>query len=223
MLQAPALLVADSQSAGRGRGTNTWWSASGNITVTFVLSQNPHVAFGLAPLLAGLAVRRALVRLTGREEIGLKWPNDLVVGQRKTAGLLCERLRQVDLIGVGVNVNTGRREAPEELQDRFTSLREIAGCVWNLTDVVGEINQALNCVFSVTSKTAAQEMLQEYAIHHWPTNKDIKVIDTDQAPCVRGRCVGIGPQGRLLVKSDQATYALITGSVVSVTSATDSD
>lgn len=222
VLRAPALLVADSQSAGRGRGTNAWWSPSGNVAVTFVLSRNPYMAFGLAPLLAGLAVRRALARLTGREEIGLKWPNDLVVGQRKAAGLLCERLGQVDLIGVGVNVNAGSREAPGELRERLTSLREITGTAWNLTDVVCEINQELSRVFSLKSKAAADEMLREYALHHWPTDKDIEVIDTDQAPRIRGRCVGIDPQGRLVVKNKQVIYSLLTGSIVSVTSATDS-
>ncbi|MFW6106829.1 MAG: hypothetical protein ACOC8H_01575, partial [bacterium] len=56
-IRAPALFVADSQSAGRGRGTNTWWSPHGNISATFVFVQNAHIAFGLVPLLAGLAVR----------------------------------------------------------------------------------------------------------------------------------------------------------------------
>ena len=221
-LQAPALLVADSQSAGRGRGTNAWWSTIGNITVTFVLSQNPHVVFGLVPLLAGLAVRRALVRLTAREEIGLKWPNDLVVGQRKAAGLLCERLPQVDLIGVGVNVNAGSREAPTELRERITSLQELTGIVWDPTDVVSELSQALSRVLSLESENAAHQMLQEYSRYHWPTGKSIELVDTERAPRIAGRCVGIDSQGRLLVRTEQGSHALLTGSIVSVNTATDS-
>jgi BirA family biotin operon repressor/biotin-[acetyl-CoA-carboxylase] ligase len=218
-LQAPALFVADSQSAGRGRGTNTWWSAGGNIAVTFVVPQNPQLAFGLVPLLAGLAVRRALVRLTACEEIGLKWPNDLVVAPRKVAGLLCERLPRVDLIGVGINVNAGSREAPAGLRERITSLRELTGTGWDLTDVVGELSHDVNRVLSVESEDAARELLCEYTRHHWPTGKNIELVDTDRAPRIAGRCVGIDPQGRLIVKTGQGSHTLLTGSIVSVTSA----
>lgn len=216
LLQAPALLVADFQSAGRGRGTHTWWSAVGNVAATFVRSQNQHVAFGLVPLLAGLAVRRALVRLTGCDEIGLKWPNDLVVGRRKAAGLLCERLQEVDLIGVGINVNAVSRDAPTELRERITSLRELTGSVWDLTDVVSRLSQDLDRVLSVQSENTAREMLQEYSRHHWPTGKSIELVDTDRAPWIEGRCGGIDAQGRLVVTNEEGTHAFLTGSIVSV-------
>jgi BirA family biotin operon repressor/biotin-[acetyl-CoA-carboxylase] ligase len=220
-ISAPALFAADSQSAGRGRGTNTWWSARGNLTATLVMLQNRHIAFGLVPLLAGLAVRRALFRLTACEDIGLKWPNDLVAGGRKLAGLLCERLHQVDLIGVGVNVNAGCREAPAELQDHITSLQDLTGKTWELAEVVGRISQELNLVLSAECEDAAQEMLQEYSRHHWPTGKVIQLVDTDQTSHVSGRCVGLDAQGRILVKTERGIRSFLTGSLISVTSTTD--
>ena len=221
-IQAPAVFVADFQSAGRGRGTNQWWSAVGNIAATFVVPQNPCLQFGLVPLMAGLAVRGALVRLTGCEDVGLKWPNDLVVGPRKVAGLLCERLRHVDLIGVGINVNTSGGDAPAELQERMTSVRELTGNAWDLTHVVSELSQDVNRMLSVESKNAASDMLQEYSLHHWPTGKDIELVDTERTPRIGGRCAGIDPQGRLLVKTEQGSHAFLTGSIASVTPATDS-
>jgi hypothetical protein len=63
-------------------------------------------------------------------------------------------------------------------------------------------------------------MLQEYSLHHWPTGKNIELIDTDRAPRIAGRCVGIDTQGRLLVKTDQGIHALLTGSIVNVTPVT---
>ncbi len=220
-VRAPALFVADSQWAGRGRGTHTWWSAPGNLAATFVLRPNAHLPFGVVPLLAGLAVRRALVPLTACEKLALKWPNDLVVGQRKAAGLLCERLQQVDLIGVGVNVNAGSDEAPAELRERVVSLRELTGNVWDLNDVLCVISREMLRLFSGESESATQELLQEYSRHHWPTGKNIELAGTDRAPRVAGRCVGIDSQGRLVVNTGQESFPLLTGSIVSVTSVTD--
>jgi BirA family biotin operon repressor/biotin-[acetyl-CoA-carboxylase] ligase len=216
-IEAPALLLADRQSAGRGRGANTWWSVDGNVFLTFILPQNAHLALGLVPLLAGLAVRRALVRLTGCDAIDLKWPNDLVAGGRKIAGLLCERLRRFDLVGVGINVNAGSQVAPQELRERITSLSEIAEGPWDLTELVCEMGNALNCVLGVTSEDAAGEMLREYARHHWPTGKYIELVDTDRAPYLAGRCDGLDAQGRLIVRTEHGVQAVLTGSVVSVT------
>ncbi|MDZ7615520.1 MAG: biotin--[acetyl-CoA-carboxylase] ligase [Patescibacteria group bacterium] len=219
--RVPALFVAGSQSAGRGRGTNAWWSPLGNVAATFVLVQNAHIAFGLVPLLAGLAVRRALVRLTACDDICLKWPNDLVVGQRKAAGLLCERLQRADLLGVGVNVNAGSSEGPAELRERITSLRELTGKVWDLTQVLCEISRELRQVFSLESENTARQLLQEYSQHHWPTGKQIELVDADRAPRVGGCCIGVDPEGRLIVGTGQTSRSFLTGSIVSVTSATE--
>lgn len=216
LLQGPALLVTDSQTCGRGRGMHTWWSAQGNVAVTFVRPQNQHVAFGLVPLLAGLAVRRALVSLTHYAEIALKWPNDLVVGPRKLAGLLCERLQHFDLIGIGINVNAGSQVAPAELQDRITSLRELTGTVWDLTDIVSQLNQDLDQVFAVGSPDAARDMLQEYSLHHWATGRHIQLVDGDPASMIEGYCNGIDEQGRLVVTTEAGTQALLAGSIVSI-------
>jgi len=218
-VQTPALFVADSQTAGRGRRGNAWWSPRGNIAATFAFSHDPHLAFGLLPLLAGLAVRRALADLSASEEIGLKWPNDLIARQRKVAGLLCERLQGVDLLGIGVNVNAQTCDAPTELRGRIIALRELSGKTFDLTDTLVAIGQQLRRAVGVESESAAREMLAEYSHHHWPTGKNIEVIDTDRAPLVRGRCGGVDAQGRLVVTAGQQTHALLTGSIVSVSSA----
>lgn len=221
-LRAPALLVADSQSTGRGRGTNSWWSPLGNVAATFVVSQNQLLTPGLVPLLAGLAVRRALGRLTARDEIGLKWPNDLVVGPSKVAGLLCERLQRVDLIGVGVNVNLGSGAAPAKLRERITSLRELTGIAWDLTDVVTAISHSLDRVLSVEAEDAVRAMLDEYSLYHWLTGKIIQLADADRTPSIEGRCGGIDAEGRLIIKNESGTHSILSGHIVSVKSPTDS-
>src|SRR5207248_8273542 len=93
-LFAPAVVLTANQTAGRGRGTNTWWSGPGSLTVTFVFPVEAHLAPHQIPLIAGLAVRDAVADLTGDTSISLKWPNDVVHDDRKLAGLLCERVHK---------------------------------------------------------------------------------------------------------------------------------
>src|SRR5437764_6952544 len=115
-LFAPALVLAGRQTAGRGRGDHIWWSGPGCITVTFVLPVDERVAPHQLPLAAGLAVRNAAADLAGTDAVKLKWPNDVLYGGRTAAGLLCERVRGADLVGLGLNVNVDPATGPPALR-----------------------------------------------------------------------------------------------------------
>ena len=123
------VIVADAQTRGRGRGGRFWLLAPGRglaLSVLLASGCDPASA-GAVPLGAGLALARALERLGIRA--ALKWPNDLLVGERKLSGILCESRRApapeaggAIVVGVGVNVGTRSEDFPPELRAAATSL-----------------------------------------------------------------------------------------------------
>ena len=127
------LFIAEHQTAGRGRRGRSWFSGrSQGLCFTLVL----HPVFSprhltLLPLLTAVAVSEAIEEITGlRAEV--KWPNDLLIGGKKTCGILTEAgfdLESIDyaVIGIGLNINTPREVIPSELQSIATSLAIEAG------------------------------------------------------------------------------------------------
>jgi len=103
-----AVLVAEDQTRGRGRQGRTWVSVPGAALTFSVLLRPvavPPAAWGWLPLLTGVAVTRALRAITGVEAV-LKWPNDVLAGGAKLAGILAEQADDAIVVGVGVNVAT---------------------------------------------------------------------------------------------------------------------
>lgn len=124
--------VADYQIAGRGRLDHKWLSPPGtNLMMSVVLSVEGIEPEQVAtfPLVVGLAVAKALRKFIvddqnarhETQDVKLKWPNDVLVGGRKIAGILCERHGDNVIAGIGVNV--GQTEFDTEIADRATSLR----------------------------------------------------------------------------------------------------
>ena len=129
------VFTADYQTAGRGRLDHKWLSPAGrNLMMSVVLSVEGLAPEQVAtlPLVAGLAVVKALRRFyAGHEDlrretgdVKLKWPNDVLVGGKKIAGILCERHGDNVIVGIGVNV--GQTEFDKEIADRATSLAIVA-------------------------------------------------------------------------------------------------
>jgi BirA family biotin operon repressor/biotin-[acetyl-CoA-carboxylase] ligase len=118
-----AVVVADHQTAGRGRLGRTWHSPPG---VNLYLSRVCRGPADLLPLQGALAVREAVqTRLPSDLTAAIKWPNDILVDEYKVAGILCELLDDAAIVGIGINVNM--TEFPEDLRRPASSLRMLCG------------------------------------------------------------------------------------------------
>lgn len=142
------VILAEEQTAGRGRGGHTWHSESSvGIYCSVVLRPNlaPADALKLS-LMTGLAVRTAIAEVTGMTA-DLRWPNDLLLNGKKCCGILVEmnaevtRVRYV-VVGVGINVN--HAEFPAELRELATSLRVESGREWSRVELAAALLKSLD-------------------------------------------------------------------------------
>jgi BirA family biotin operon repressor/biotin-[acetyl-CoA-carboxylase] ligase len=122
-----AVVTADQQTRGRGRWNRSWHSPPGrSLSLSLVLRPRDPAQTALVTTLLGVAVAEAIETAAG-VAAGIKWPNDVVIGGRKVAGILVETRSPGDgvdavVAGVGVNVSWGPEEMPAELRDGATSL-----------------------------------------------------------------------------------------------------
>jgi BirA family biotin operon repressor/biotin-[acetyl-CoA-carboxylase] ligase len=121
-------VLADLQTAGRGRRGRSWTAPAGTSLLLSLLVRPAaqREAVGLLPLMTGLALVEAVEERCPGLPVALKWPNDLLVGGRKAAGILVEALGGACVVGVGVNVDWRGVHRPPELAGAV-SLAE-AGC-----------------------------------------------------------------------------------------------
>lgn len=123
------LVVADHQTGGKGRMGRKWHSPAGT-GVWMSLILRPDIPLSATPqltLLTSVAVLKGIYKACSIEA-GIKWPNDLLIGKKKLAGILTELSAETDrinyvIIGIGINVNQSEIDYPEELRDIATSLR----------------------------------------------------------------------------------------------------
>jgi BirA family biotin operon repressor/biotin-[acetyl-CoA-carboxylase] ligase len=134
------VVMADAQTSGRGRYGRVWVSPPGSgLYVSVLLTpaaarHDPLRATMIVTLMAGVAIAEGIEAATGLRA-DLKWPNDLLVGRRKLAGILSEgiaagggaRAPRVDAVVVGFGINVGAASLPAELRDRVTSIESELG------------------------------------------------------------------------------------------------
>ena len=195
------VFTADYQTAGRGRLDHTWLSPEGmNLMMSAVLSVE-----GLAPdqvttlpLVAGLAVVHALAPLLSRSapSVSLKWPNDVLVGGRKIAGILCERHGENVIVGIGVNVR--QRVWPDELNGRATSLLQETGRQWKVAQVRNAVLGQLGKWYGIWREKGFAAVYPEIAAVDGLKGRLLSVRQTDDDPTpVTGVSAGILSDGSL--------------------------
>lgn len=208
-LLAPSVVLTGRQTAGRGRGSNVWHSTRGIITATFVLPAHDSLPTQHVPLVAGLAVRNAVAQF-GVDDVRIKWPNDIWIHDLKLAGLLCERIGNVDLIGVGLNVNAAIDSLPGKLPALAVSMASLTTATLSITQVLIAIARELRALLG-DARTSLAGVLSQIRSCDALEGRRVRVTDADRV--MEGTCVGIDSAGRLLIRSGSKQIALFTGSV----------
>ncbi len=213
----PLLVLAERQTCGRGRGANRWWSADGALTFSLVLdakslTQSPERLPQIS-LTTALAVCEGLQQLEPTLGAGLKWPNDVYVQGRKICGILIEvpsRPKGRLVIGVGVNVNNSLADAPEDLRDTATSLRDVTGTNSDLSEVLIAILRAFSG--HLEQLAGGLSLSEEWEKRSILTGCAVRLAAGREE--IRGVCLGIEEDGALLLETDQGVQRFFTGVIV---------
>ena len=209
-----SVYFADAQTLGRGRGAHTWASAPGSgLYVSILLRPDlaPADALWLS-LAAGLAVRAAVLEVA-LLAADLRWPNDLLFGQRKFSGILTEMHAEVTrvrhlVIGIGINVH--QREFPPELSDRATSLflesgRDVPRQTL-LVALLRALHAEVEALSSAGAHTSILTRLEQQST--WVRGKRVTV---DEDGGYSGVTAGLDLRGFLLVSTAEGAHTVRSG------------
>jgi len=204
---APAgtVVVAEEQTAGRGRDGRTWHSPAGGVWLGMLL-RPARAELGVMSVRVGLAVADAVDAMLGRVEARLKWPNDVLLAEHKLAGILCEgrwhgETLQWLAVGVGMNVCNA---IPAAVARRAVALEEWLPAVRRL-DVLDRLVPALAGLASGEA-TLSERECAAFAARDWLQGRQLR------SPAA-GRARGLRADGALLVDLGAATIAVREGHV----------
>ncbi|HEY2016765.1 MAG TPA: biotin--[acetyl-CoA-carboxylase] ligase [Bryobacteraceae bacterium] len=199
------VVLAEEQTAGQGRHGHSWHSAPGSgIYCSIVLEPAPVLTLAL-----GLAVAEAIASVTGLT-CDLRWPNDVMLGDRKVAGILVQLVEGRAIAGIGINVN--QTEFPDDIAILATSLRIHTGSHVSTT---GLLIALLGAIPNFTHED--QENVLRLFTHasSYAVGRRVTVDLPDGV--IVGTTAGLDPSGFLVVRQDDGTDTLILAGGVRAT------
>jgi BirA family transcriptional regulator, biotin operon repressor / biotin---[acetyl-CoA-carboxylase] ligase len=207
------VLVAEAQTAGRGRVGRTWVSVPGDSLTFSVLlrpASVPPAARGWLPLLTGVAVAAAVRSVAGVAAV-LKWPNDVLVGDRKLAGILAEQspASGAVVIGIGLNVATPQAALPVSPNGLPATSLLVEGAQTAREPLLAEILRGLErlyLAFRADPDPERSGLLAEYTAACATLGRTVRV-ELPAGRMLAGRAEGIDRGGRLLVRPAGAACA----------------
>ena len=226
------VLAAEEQSAGRGRMGRAWVSPP-RAALTFSVLLRPRTVpparRGWIPLLAGVAVATAVREVTA-VQARLKWPNDVLAGDAKLAGILAETAGDAVVVGIGLNVSTEPDELPPPRPGpagpaspagslAATSLRAVGATSLNrdvlLTAILGELEHWYRA-WSQAGGDPERCGLAEVYTRLCATIGRLVRVELPGGQLIEGLATGIDPAGRLLVRRPAGDLPVAAGDVMHV-------
>lgn len=189
---------ADTQTAGRGRFQRAWVSDCGGLWLSAVVPVETHsAAWRMLPLVTGVAICDALREL-GARGLRLRWPNDVLLGNRKLAGLLIDQFHPGRaVVGIGLNVTNQPEACDPRLAGQVVRLTELVAAPPTPGALAERILISLRKVWQLASEVAPAHLLPRINAL-WDLPRRV-AVDLD-GPIVRGQFLGVDAAGRLLLR-----------------------
>ncbi len=209
------VVVAEHQSAGRGRQGRTWSSEPGrNLLLSIVLRPNlPKDGCGFLTFFSAVFIARALERATGRP-VECKWPNDLLIGGKKCCGILLENSFSQDVldysvIGIGINVNQTTFEG--DLADRATSLSREYHTEFDRTKLLQTLLQEADTLLSTLKKGDTGNIMSEWNNRCTMFGKSVTISHGEDT--TTGVAVSLNADGGLIIQTPSGESTFYAGDV----------
>lgn len=214
------VITSDEQTAGRGRLGRSWISPAGKGVHCSILLR-PARALTIAPhvtMMAALAAAEALAETAGIAA-RVKWPNDIIAGERKIGGVLTEVIRAAGaapalVVGIGLNINHARDDFPEEVRDTATSALVETGSTRAVEDVTAALLRAMDRRYRSLRADGAAGIIEEFRRKDLTLRKHVRVIIGDEV--VEGEAERIDENGALGVRICDRSLRLFVAGEVSV-------
>jgi BirA family biotin operon repressor/biotin-[acetyl-CoA-carboxylase] ligase len=200
-------VIADEQTAGQGRHGHAWHSEKAHgLYVSILLRPDlPTVATPALTLALGLAAIDAISAAT-HLQCDLRWPNDVMINNKKAAGILTQLLESAAIAGIGINVNHDR--FPVELSQEATSLRLESGCEQSRERILIELLPAVDRYVSLLAEAGPDPILAQFARRSsYATGKRVSVHQGDSV--LWGTTAGLNDAGFLVVRKDDGSDEII--------------
>ncbi len=217
--QSGIVIIADSQTSGRGRPGRTWHSPRGK-NIYMSLALRPHLGLRDAPILTvltGVAVCKGIKERTGIN-VYLKWPNDLILQKKKLGGILIETRVEREriiaaVIGIGININIDQKEFPENIKDIATSIFAETGLNYDREEIAISVLRAFDMLFrdnltidenineADINHSASMKLIQKWKDLDITLGKRVSVITSNET--IVGKAVDIDEMCRLKIVTDE--------------------
>ena len=213
------VVIAETQSHGKGRKGREWSSAPGQgIQVSIILRPklSPSQAIQI-PLVAGVAVAQSIMEVTPLKP-KIKWPNDLMIGRKKVGGILTEMNAEIDridyvVLGIGLNVNTPKNLFPKEIREIATSLAEESGGPVSRVRLLQSFLKEFEILYGEFTTSGFQTIREKWKAMNNTIGAWVELSDMDGGK-MRGKILDMDVDGALLLqKGDKTVERILAGDI----------
>ena len=217
-IEKGTLIIAERQSAGKGRLGREWFSPAGGIWLSIILypQLSPSYISRITLMTAVAAVKA--IKICTQIKSQIKWPNDILINEKKVCGILTEMSAELDIInwvvvGIGINVNIDHREFPEDIQENTISLKEASGKEVLRVKLVQTFLQEFEKYYEILKRREFSSILKEWKLCSHTLGRKIRVDMGERI--ITGEAVDINEEGTLILKKEDGELVkVISGTII---------